>query len=237
MFSRILLIAGFLSSNFLLAQQPAFNLEYGYHRQNPELAGLNSFVDQYNSQRPDLSTPLSPFKQLDGSSFIIGGNFWSYFELGRIGRSAVSSAQIVNSGNLIQRDFKLSNHAFLMGVGVNIPGENIFAITPGARVEISQAKLYTRIDEVSIIDQIDWTEIDNGSFSQVSIFCKLVVGPVCFEPYYSFGGGGDFNLRNLNSTVNYGSIIAGPTDDMPLGQSGWGWRITFSTLALTYTEL
>ena len=204
-----------VSSLQLSIAQPDFMVTtgIGYNASFMNSKVFDSIVDYYNVSRPWLSKELNHLKYMHGFAwngsatrgvFLIDLNF--------LGRSTVLSSQGEQDGEMFQRDIKVQNGSFGLGLGLNIIKLPPFTFGLGFDAEIGAIKFKKRMYPVNTIGKPDYEDIHNilSSGGNVWIQCMLYAPifddednglGIAIRPYYRF----DFlpyNFESVDENIN-----------------------------------
>ncbi|MBI1305213.1 MAG: hypothetical protein GC181_01210 [Bacteroidetes bacterium] len=133
---------------------------YGYQGVFTGLKGMNEVVKNYNTSRSWLDHQMKDFNYLDGFMLNFGGgfsNFWTDLEFDFRGQKRKASGTDL-AGNYGSRYVKVKNNMFAFSMGV-VGGQDNFAAAFGARMEIGNLKVKSKIDYSDNSKDTDWSQI------------------------------------------------------------------------------
>lgn len=171
---------------------------------------INRFIYAYNTMRPFLTKPMSPFKTFGGLSvgyideFTDGGGF----ELKWVNHHSTVSAQAPDTINntSFQRDLKLrSNTLNIGGYGSVMPHVSV-----GGSMDFGNFKGFTRMADEGVVKDTAYTKIFQTEFygfkmlytlqMASTVFVQYHTGPVALRLFYQYQWM-RMNLDQLDDTM------------------------------------
>ncbi|MBP7102422.1 MAG: hypothetical protein KBA86_04160 [Bacteroidales bacterium] len=141
-----------VSSLQLSIAQPDFMVTtgIGYNASFMNSKVFDSIVDYYNVSRPWLSKELNHLKYMHGFAWNGSATLGVFLiDLNFLGRSTVLSSQGEQDGEMFQRDIKVQNGSFGLGLGLNIIKLPPFTFGLGFDAEIGAIKFKKRMYPVN----------------------------------------------------------------------------------------
>lgn len=242
----LILFLFFIFTQSLSAQFNAGNgLEFigaGFNWSYAEPDGLNTIIDRYNATQ-NLSTPMAKMTP-DGWSFSlqlasVTDRSVGSLDFGYINQKGTTSALLANG---IRQELQLKSGVFYMGYGARLLKSTGFRFSVGSRMEFGSIKVKERRALEVNIHEAEWNETNDDFILNLTLYTKINLPFVLFEPYYCLGLERVVNwafsedkplidLQDMNQTLNPGAVYQ-QSDRLPLNMSGFGIRLLFGFSSL-----
>ena len=222
-----------LFQNSITKAQSQYWFGFGYNMCRFKLDNsLNYVIDRYNETRTgNITKKMNQIHFADGLAFSLGFNVNRFvFDLGYTGKKQTVTTQGVYGGVPGERDLRLKNRAFNMGLGYAMLNSSNSSLALCLSFDLGNVKTETRNGEIENIKDSDFETITDDFELGNTLYLQLLLGSprgkglaLIARPYYHFSYL-DVDFSEVNETINPKTYS---NDPFPLNGKASNFGVSF----------